>query len=84
LSRLGSADKQFYATEWLNLPAAGKLSGHLSIETEIVVQREWSVLFRNLAFTPKKKYYKLLYFSLILLFQQTLISVRKKTRCLIR
>jgi len=40
--------------EWLNLPAAGKLSGHLSIETEIVVQRKWSVKFRNLAFTPKK------------------------------
>ncbi|MGB4576986.1 MAG: hypothetical protein WBI06_08810, partial [Paludibacter sp.] len=48
-----SAEKLFYATEWLNLPAAGKLSEHLSIETQIVVQRKWSVIFKNLAFTPK-------------------------------
>jgi len=45
-------------------------SGHHSIETEIVVQRKWSVIFKNLVFTPKN-YYKLLFIRLFILFQQT-------------
>ncbi|MGB4578026.1 MAG: hypothetical protein WBI06_14170, partial [Paludibacter sp.] len=69
-----SAEKLFYATEWLNLPAAGKLSEHLSIETQIVVQRKWSVIFKNFAFTPKH-YYILLFIRLIILFQQTLLNI---------
>jgi len=46
-------------------------SRHLSIKTEIAVQRKWSVIFKNLAFTPKN-YYKLLFIRVIILFQQSL------------
>jgi len=43
------------------LPAAGNLSGNFSIETQIVVQRKWLVIFKNLTFTPKKLLYITIY-----------------------
>ena len=49
-----------------------KLSGHLSIETEIVVQRKWSVIFKNLAFTTKNITINHYLSDFFILFQQTL------------